>query len=730
MKSTYLGPVRNLFLFSLLVLFLSQAAISLYAWSAIEQRILPELGSKAATVGTSAARKIQRAVAYQIPFEKITGVPEFFDDILQKNPDIAFLVLCDARGRVMHASGIEPVQASRALRKNSNSRNAAQVFAGSEAKQPHAVTQVATDEGEPGEKTYLDTSTPVVYRGQLIGALHTGVEQHYLARRISELRYDIGIILLTSLLIAFEILQFLITRHISAPIQQMTEMMEQMAASNFRNRLVSRTGEQLDSIAEALNVLTAKINQSFQDIVQLASIAAEKSASVKESWSAMLLQLRTRHRFAESGEIIDLAQPRVTAIRILTFLFMFAEMLSRPFLPLYAGSLPSPDSAFIPIPAGMQASLPISCFLLAVALAMPFAGHWSDRLGRRSSFVLGALMMVAGLLLTATLPDFYALLAARSLTGVAYAIMFMACQGFVIDQTRSGNRTQGMASFVSAIMVAEICAPAVGGILADRIGYPLVFISGALIALIAAAAAISILDNTAAPAGEAGKPAASLGQGLASLAKNYRFIALSILTGIPAKLIYSGFLIYLVPTLVTELGGSKSEIGRYTMLYGLSALLLSPLFARLADRYHARNAHIAMVAAGGILTGLGLLPVLLLSNTWTILLGIACLGLGQAMSISAQLVLVSRLTSKEAQHHGPTATLGIFRLIERLGAAAGPAIAAALAAMLGSQQAMAAFGIFGLVSASLFGLLFAIAGVAPAAPQKKTPVGNSAGETP
>ncbi len=697
-RSTYLGPVRNLFLFSLLILLLSQAAISIYAWSSIEKRVLPELDSKAATVGDSIAHKIQHALAYQVPFDKITGVTDFFDDILQKNADIAFLVLCDSRDKVLSASGISTAQARKVLGESSRTEVMQNIG---------RTLRVVTDEGTSAEKPYMDTSIPVVYNGDVVGLVHIGVEQHYIAGRISELRYDIGIILLTSLLIAFEILQFIIARHFSTPIHQISDMMEQMAASNFRNRLATNTGEQLGTIAEGLNALAAKINQAFHDIVQITGTAAGKSAQVRESWSAMLAQLRARHSFAETGKVSDLAQPRVNAIRILTFLFMFAEMLSRPFLPLYAGSLPSSGPG---IPASMQASLPISCFLLAVALAMPFAGNWSDRLGRRRSFVLGALTVAAGLVITGMLPDFTALLLARTMTGIGYAIMFMSCQGYVIDHTDADNRTQGMATFVSAIMVAEICAPAVGGILADRIGYQLVFIAGAAVALTVAGLAISILDNQTASSGRGGKPPGGFGKGLASLARNYRFVALSVLTGIPAKLIYSGFLIYLVPTLLSDLGSTKSEIGRYAMIYGFAALLLSPLFARLTDRYRA---HAGMVATGGVLTGVGLLPVLLSAQPAMVLLGIACLGIGQAMSISAQLVLVSRLTRNEAQIHGPTMTLGIFRLIERLGAAAGPALAAALAASHGAQQAMVILGILGLASASLFAVFFAVAGLGP-----------------
>eukprot|EP01032_Pedospumella_encystans_P027862 gene27862-31476_t len=81
-----------------------------------------------------------------------------------------------------------------------------------------------------------------------------------------------------------------------------------------------------------------------------------------------------------------------------------------------------------------------------------------------------------------------------------------------------------------------------------------------------------------------------------------------------------------------------------------------------------------------------------------------------SMSISAQLVLVARVTRKEAQHAGNGPIVGLFRLLERLGAAAGPVVTGMLAARYGAAQAMACLGVFALVASLLFSLVFAVAG--------------------
>lgn len=648
-------PVRQLFVFALALLMAAQLGLSLYAWSLSERRLLPELERKAQTTGVSLSHKLERALGYGIPLHRLEGVSDFFADVLRKNADLAYLRVSDSDGVMLYGSA-----------------------------------QADTSSREQ----LLDTALPLVHKGATVGHLHVGVDQRYIAGRIRELRYDIGIVLVTSLLIAFEILWFLVTLNFTAPMRHIVGLMTRIASGDFRQRAPAAEGA---SIAARLQDITARLNQGFGDLVDKAD--ALKQADPRQGVLAepLLQRLRNAYSFGETAEG-ELTQQRVVLVRAMSFLFMFAEMLSRPFLPVYADSLPATG-----ISSGLHASLPVTAFLLGVALTMPFAGRWSDRMGRRSSYIAGAAIVVFGLAVTGLLPDYRALVLARAVTGIGYAVMFMSCQGYVFDNTDSANRGKGMALFVGAIMVAEICAPAVGGILADRIGYRMVFLLGAAVALIGAMVAAVVLDKPVRGAAAAPAPAASAPAPLARLVRNRRFLALSLLSGMPAKFLYTGFLIFLVPTLLSSLGHSKSEIGRYTMLYGLSSLALAPLFAYLADRYRA---YAALVAAGGVLTGLGMLPVLLGASGGVVMLGIGALGVGQAMSISAQLVLVARVTQVEALDAGTGPIVGLFRMLERLGAAAGPVAAGLLAARYGAQHAMAALGAFALAASLLFALVF------------------------
>lgn len=398
------------------------------------------------------------------------------------------------------------------------------------------------------------------------------------------------------------------------------------------------------------------------------------------------------------------ALPRpASQIRLLAFLFMFGEQLSRPFLPVFAKGL-LPEAG---VGGSVWAGLPISAFMLTVAVSIPLLARWADRVGRRRCFRLGAAMAgmgMVGAFLCLGLADFTAW---RMLTGIGYAMMFLACQGFVIDQTDGSNRARGVASFVGAIMVAELCAPGIGGILADRVGPRPVFAIGAGITVLAALLAAMVLDRAAEP--PAAAPSVRSGGGAW---RNARFIILLLTAAIPAKFALTAFLFYLVPVGLAEQGASQSEIGRIAMLYGLPSLAAAPLFARLADRH---GCHGLLVGLGGMLTGAGFLPLLFWPGTSAMTLGVVALGLGQAMSISPQLTMATRICEVEIARSGASGVLGLYRFVERLGSAAGPLAAGLLTAIMGVTEAAGVLALVAFGGAVLFSLGFLVLGQQPEA---------------
>ena len=390
------------------------------------------------------------------------------------------------------------------------------------------------------------------------------------------------------------------------------------------------------------------------------------------------------------------------AMRAPFFLFLLSEDLSRSFLPLFARSLPP---GAMDLPAHLVTSLPITLFMLIVALSQPSLGTWSERIGRRRAFLGGAVLGAAAQLLSANAGSLTELLAWRSAAGLAWAVAFVAAQGFVIDHTDRSTRTRGLASFVGIIMASLICGPSIGGLLADGLGPRWTFAIAA--ALAAAGGLLAWRDIPRGRPAAVAKPAGL--RGYVAAVANPRFASLLLLAAIPAKIIVIAFCFYLLPLYVAQEGHSAATAGRIIMLYSVMMVLLVPVSAELVERVERatrRRPHAAFVAGGLALSGLAgismLLPLGLAGAAALALL----LGVAQAMSIAPQSAMVPEATGPDMQRVGESAIYGVYRLVERLGNAAGPVIAAYLVVASGFQAAFATIGVGVLVSGIAFYAIF------------------------
>ena len=399
----------------------------------------------------------------------------------------------------------------------------------------------------------------------------------------------------------------------------------------------------------------------------------------------------------------DPAASALGAMRAPFFLFLFSEDLSRSFLPLYAGALPVGPFA---IPANLVVSLPIALFMLIVALSQPGLGAWSERVGRRRAFLAGGIVGAAAHLASAFAGSLAQLLAIRAFAGFAWAIAFVAAQGLVIDNTDRATRTRGLAVFVGIIMAASMCGPPIGGLLADGLGARWTFAIAA-----ALAAGATLLGWRDLPRGSraARAPARTGMSDYAAALANPRFAALLAFAAIPAKVIVIAFCFYLVPLYVAQSGHNAAMAGRLIMLYSVMMVLLVPVATEAVERLQRRRAarpHAAFVAGGLALSGLaGLLMLLPLGLAGAAAL-VLLLGVAQALSIAPQAALVAEVNAGRVARLGESAVYGVYRLVERLGNAMGPVIAAFLLQLAGFPFAFAAIGGAVLACAIAFYALF------------------------
>ncbi|MFW5641245.1 MAG: MFS transporter [Roseicyclus sp.] len=664
---------RRIVITAVLVMLAGMAALGLRTIAHLEARIGPELAANAAVTAERVRDRLEYALSLGIPLEGLVGVEAYLAAALESGPGVARLTLRDGEGLVLHSVG----------------------SAGAE-------TSGASDALPEGGVAPL--RLPIRAEGRIVAELEVTTDRHYVASRLREIAIDIAVLAGVSILLAVEVLILVMTRTLRGPVTQFGALVARMAARDFRTETPAS-----DMVVGAALALQGEVNaRAAALLLRLDALRARANEGGAARLAAVEEAARTAMaragRFASEGSEA-LRVSRLAGVRGAALLFVLAEELTRPFMPLFIQSVATPLDALPAADRAFLVAIPISAFMAGVALTGPFASVFSDRAGRRRSFILGALISTIALAATAFAGSVAELAVLRALSGLGYALTFVACQGQVIDRTDATDRTVGMSIFVGGIMAADVCGPAIGGILANQIGYQATLLVAAGVAAFAGLVAVALLDN--APF-RGGGDAPTLGlRVFAACLSNGRLLGVLVFAAIPAKLVLSGFLFFLVPLLLIELGSTEAEIGRIAMVYGVAALLLMPALAGFCDRFRA---HGLMVGAGALLTGWALVPLGLGAEPILVAAAVLALGVGQAMSIPAQTVLVTLVSAGEMERFGPGPVLGVFRLAERLGAVAGPLLAAATAQAHGLAEAAVVFGYVSIATGTAFAALFLTVG--------------------
>lgn len=683
------GTLGRLVLLAAIILLLGQIVVAWFAVTGFERVLEPQLSRKADVVGRAIASQLRFVVDdLRIPPGELVAVDPFLDKILDSNADIEYLIILDSSSKVLFARGLSPSALEEIVPSLPDAAD------GTSSK-----TEISD---------FINGAYPIAVDGDVSAVLHVGVSGEFIRSRLADLLYEAVTVIVVSLLVTLEILMFLMSVRVSGPMERIETILSEGARGIFGNQLLIRSRDEIGELVAALNRALRGLRQRYEDFHfdarEIRDAQIDKGIA-QRIWTACH-QIDDRYRFAGGAEL----RPRsAMQMRVPLFLFMFAEELPRSFLPLFVARLSPADAA---ISDELLFGLPIALFMLAGAITVPFGGRLADRFGARRVFLAGILPAIAGYFGTFLAQGYYDLIGWRVLSGFGYGLIFIAAQAWVAENTQERSRAQDMSVFVGAVFAATICGPSIGGILAGRIGYEATFLISAALAVISGLVVYGMLDETG-----RSRPmlrAATVGEEWRALLSDGRLFAVTIFAAVPGKLILAGFLFYLVPLYLSELGNRQSVIGWMIMLYGVSTLLCMPFATRYADRL---GRHAAVVAVGGMLAGLGCLASLSDSAVGgasnAVMIAILALGVGHALSLASQLAIVQEVASR---HHGlgQASIIGAYRLVERAGMVLGPVVAGVLAAKFGYQGAIVGIGVIVLVSIALYMIVMNLSRSPPA----------------
>ena len=669
--------VLKMFFLTMGMVFIALLAFTAYAYRSFESRLSPEIYKKLTVVGHSLENQINRAINYGIPIGQLEGMPEFLEQVIKNNPEIQYIVVMNKNNDLLFSRG-----------------EAADKVA-------PQIKGVDLDlEGEVSTLSGVDTTLipgyynmwiVLTYKDTPVGSMNLGVNNQYV-EQMSEVAWDVGTILFVSLLLAYQFIIILVNQRISFPIHQLEYLNRLIRDGDFRRTVGFARVDEVTYLTRTVHQLMVFVNTKFQALAQAVDVARSTLTDNRSARQveAAYSELKEKFQFVDPKRLRRLWSASLDNARIPLFFGVFAEELSRSFLPIYIDHLYMPIGG---LTREMAVGVPISLFMVVIAVSTPWAGGWVERFQPRRVFLLGMIPAGLGFLGMVLARNIYDLMLWRSLCAVGYAMQTMACQGYIAHNTSKANRSYGMAIFVSTIMIAAICGSSIGGVLADRIGYRGTFAVSVIMIFVSGIAAYKSLYEEKIHT-EVARPKLTW-KSVSQLARNARFSLLIICAAIPAKIMLTGFLFYLMPVFLIKLGNQQADVGRMMMIYFIIMVAGVPLSARMADK--SGKAWL-FVLLGGLIAGLAMMVVWIRQDTLAMILGITLFGLGQSLSTSPLIAMVLDVTARETQTIGQTSILGLFRVLERVGSVAGPFIVAALIASFGYAGSMIGVGCIMLAS--------------------------------
>ena len=194
---------RRLFVFQIFLLLIGACAVAYGALRTFERDLEPDMTRKGDLIARSLAAQIERALDAGIAYDRMRGVEDLFASIRSANSEIVFISVISRRSRRAYYDGRAAEGRYRAV-------------AGC------ADPDVQPSEGVSGHhpavrwNQYLVVPKSISVGGKPVGWVLVGIDATYVQQKISDIFYDILVVVAVSLLLTFELL-LLLMASASAP---------------------------------------------------------------------------------------------------------------------------------------------------------------------------------------------------------------------------------------------------------------------------------------------------------------------------------------------------------------------------------------------------------------------------------------------------------------------------------------------------------------------------------
>jgi MFS family permease len=338
----------------------------------------------------------------------------------------------------------------------------------------------------------------------------------------------------------------------------------------------------------------------------------------------------------------------------------------------------------------------VTALLLGRAATLFPAGYVVDRFGRRPAMMIGPLIAVAGVLMTATTPWFGLVLLGQAMVGSGEGLWSLGREIAAMEQIRAEQRGRVIGAFFGISAAGTTLGPIVGGSLTDRAGYPAVFLAAGVCALLVFAIATSYRDTPRRPARTAAKKKAF--RPFDSIAPGFQTTFQVVMFATFCAMLRSTAVQSLLPVyVVSDLGYSATDVGYLFGVTGLVQLLMIVPTGMISDRIGRK----AAVVPAACLAAVAFVGYSLSSGPTGLLLSSIVLGVCSGLAIGSMTSFTYDIVTPDARG----SVQAFRRSVGELGSFSGPMLGGLVAGFSSAGTAFAVFAPLHLISALMVALV-------------------------
>ncbi len=255
-------------------------------------------------------------------------------------------------------------------------------------------------------------------------------------------------------------------------------------------------------------------------------------------------------------------------------------------------------AASFEVSVGLAAQL-VTAHALGRGIAQIPVGMIVDRRGSRFALILSTLLVATGALIAMFTPFFSLLLLAQFLIGTADSMWMLGREVAGVDLVRPDQRGRMMSGFMGFSSAGIALGPVLGGILADRIGFRVVYLVYLFIAL-----AVLIISLTVSEKKKTHKELGPLTFRYArfwEIDKAYRTTYLVLVFATFTMMLYRTTLHSMLPLfVVTQLGFSTIQVGTLFGITGVCVLVMIIPAGFITDKVGRKAATVPSTALPAI----------------------------------------------------------------------------------------------------------------------------------